>query len=115
LARIDWHIERDGACTTVSRRLPARFDVSAEAEFPLAHPARLAQQIRQDMWRALRNVRGFSPVVRIERREGSLLVTAGGQASAPISGVIENRITELLNDAVRRKRWLKWAKIGKGT
>ena len=97
---------------TVSRRLPARFDVSADAQFPLACPKRLAQQIRQDMWRVLQNVRGFSPVVRVEQQGDGLLVTAGGQASAPISGSIEYQISELLNDATRRKRWLNWAKIG---
>lgn len=99
---------------TVARRLPARFDVSARAEFPAVSPSRLARQIRQDMWRALQNVRGFSPVVRVERGDVGLVVTAGGQASKPIAPTLEHRIAEILGDTSRRARWINWASKGQG-
>src|SRR5690554_2439614 len=80
--RNGWHLMRDGDVLVLSRRLPARFDVSSSVALPVAGPrigrARLALQVRQDVWRALRDLRGFWPVVRIERSEDALHLTAGG-------------------------------------
>ena len=106
----NWHIEREGSCTTVARHLPARFDVSASAQFPLVSPTRLANQIRQDMWRALQSVRGFSPVICVEQVEAGLSVTAGGRVLRPVPAGLSSKIEELLNDSTRRARWIKWAK-----
>lgn len=105
----NWHIQRSGACVTLARHLPVRFDVSATARFPLVARTRLAHQIRQDMWRALQNLRGFSPVVQIEQIEGALSVTAGGRLGPPISGQVSEKIDALLHDGALRARWIKCA------
>lgn len=110
MTRSAWHTERDGACTTVARHWPARFDVRASAQFPAVNPARLAHQIRQDMWRALQNLRGFSPVVQVEQgHAGGLTVTAGGRACAPVPAKAAETIEALLQDAQMRNRWIKCA------
>ena len=62
---------------TLARHLPARFDFGVEAQFETMGKLRLAQQVRQDMWRALRDVRGFSPVVHVEEQDHGLRLRAG--------------------------------------
>ena len=105
-----WHMERTQESVTLSRGLPARFDVSACAEFPLLARGRLAHQIRQDMWRMLQDLRGFSPVVKVEQTETGLTVTAGGQVQAPIAAPVAGRIEAMLNDAAYRARWINCAR-----
>lgn len=56
---VRWHITRGVGELTLSRQLPARFDVVASTTLPEGDPLRLAHQIRQDMWRMLKRVRGF--------------------------------------------------------
>lgn len=105
-----WHILRDGASLTVARHLPARFDIGVEAGFPPMGRLRLAHQVRQDMWRALRNVRGFSPVVRVEARGEGLLLRAGGRLDRPAPrSVLEDRIAALLACPAHRARWQAYA------
>ena len=107
----NWHTQRNGTCVTISRELPARFDVSASAWFPVVARARLGHQIRQDMWRSLQNLRGFSPVVRVERVEDELLVTAGGRLGYPIARPrAGERSLTLLNDTGHRARWIRCAR-----
>ena len=74
MARKNWHIIRSGGELTLARRLPVRFDVAAQTTLPIAGKLRIAQQIRQDLWRLLRHVRGFCPVVRVEEDGTHLLV-----------------------------------------
>ncbi len=105
-----WHILRDGNSLTLTRHLPARFDLQAEAEFPLAGKLRLAQQVRQDMWRLLQNTRGFSPVVHVEERDHGLRLCAGGRVEGPAPRAELNiKIAELLNSPGHRRRWLAFA------
>lgn len=104
-----WHEARDAAGYTLARHWPPRFDVAASASFPEVRRGRLARQIRQDMWRALKGLRGFSPVVQVAPGEGGLTVTAGGRLPTSVPGV-ETRIQELLQDPSRRARWISWAK-----
>ncbi len=94
---------------TLARHLPARFDVAAFAQFPMVSKTRLAHQIRQDLWRCLQTVRGFSPVVQIEQADGILNVTAGGRAIQPVSRALEEQIEALLNDSSKRRRWIACA------
>jgi len=99
---------------TVARRVPARFDVVAEAKLPLhgagASKQRVAQQVRQDLWRALQDQRGFSPVVEVRDASDALLIRAGGQCDCPVARQsLEYRIADLLNDAVKRTRWVRFA------
>lgn len=113
MARGGWHILRDGAALTLARHLPVRFDLCAEAVFPPARKGRLAGQIRQDLWRLLKGLRGFSPVIRIEPAEAGLRVIAGGRAARPFPGArTEAAIAALLDCPVHRARWLAHAHPG---
>ena len=104
-----WHIIKDEGQVTVSRRLPARFDVSASTHLAGGNATRLAMQIRQDLWRALQHLRGFSPVVQITQSEGGLSVQAGGQLLGKVTPNLEAEIASVLENPEKRKRWLKCA------
>ncbi|MEM8633062.1 MAG: DUF6497 family protein [Pseudomonadota bacterium] len=109
-----WHILSQEGRYTLARHLPVRFDVWASALFPKMRKDRLARQIRQDMWRALRQTRGFSPVVQVSDTADGLEVKAGGRLSsrvrAPAS--MEETISDLLHDPAARVRWQRWAALG---
>jgi hypothetical protein len=113
-----WHLLRDGEVLTLSRHLPARFDVSAslvlQGQGRGIGRARLAHQVRQDVWRRLRDLRGFRPVVRIARAGDSLHLTAGGalQDGVPAAALrlrIEDMLRDLLSDPAHQSRWLRHA------
>lgn len=114
MSRTGWHTLREPGGVTVARALPPRFDVAAEARLPAARPGRLAHQIRQDLWRACRAVRGFSPVVRVEPAGEGVLVRAGGRLAAPAPPTLGARIAALLDDPANRRRWLANAAPRKG-
>lgn len=110
MLRKRWHILREDGALTLARHLPARFDLLARATFPPARKGRLAQQIRQDLWREMRDLRGFSPVVRVEEEGAGLRVTAGGRAARPFPRAqAEARIAALLGCPAHRARWLAHA------
>lgn len=110
-----WIVLRDGEVLTLARRLPARFDLSASTLLPHGGAglsrARLAHQLRQDIWRRLRDLRGFRPVVRIERSADALLVTVGGTLSQPRAPIAqaEAALADLLADPLHRARWMRHA------
>lgn len=110
-----WCLTRDGDVLTLSRRLPVRFDILVTADLPVTgrrvSRARLAHQLRQDVWRLLQDMRGFCPVVRIERSEDVLRVTVGGtlaQRPAPVARA-EAYLSDLLADPAHRARWMRHA------
>lgn len=112
-----WHLLRDGSVLVLSRRLPARFDLSASTVLHVAGKAvgraRLAHQLRQDVWRCLRDLRGFWPVVRVERREDALHLTVGGAlegGAVPVTQA-EEQLADLLADPAHRERWLRYAEV----
>ncbi|MEM9902530.1 MAG: hypothetical protein AAF865_14380 [Pseudomonadota bacterium] len=111
MARQTWHILRDGESLTVSRRLPVRWDVAGETDVPGARRRlRLAHQIRQDLWRALRRQRGFSPAVEVRRAGPRICVRAGGRIEGPFNRcTLEARIAVLLADDLARARWVRHA------
>ncbi|MEM8978556.1 MAG: hypothetical protein AAGD04_03675 [Pseudomonadota bacterium] len=111
MAKARWHILRSEDALTVSRVLPVRFDISAEAVFPLVHPLRLATQIRQDMWRLLQNLRGFAPAVEVVSEGGSLRVRAGGAVMGAVPGTAQMALEGLLNAAPNRARWCAYARL----
>ncbi|GGB95626.1 hypothetical protein GCM10011363_10400 [Marivita lacus] len=115
MARDGWHILRDEDGLTLARHLPARFDVSVEAEVPLCDAGRLARQVRQDMWRAMQRVRGFSPVVRVERLGDVMRVSAGGRVPAEARSDAQRKIADVLEDGRCRARWVRWAGACKHT
>ena len=109
MARTRWHILRDGTGLTLCRHLPPRFDFAANTVLPHGRALRLAHQIRQDLWRALQRVRGFSPVVRLEPDVGGWRVTAGGHVAGSVPAAVVAQADALLNDPSYRQRWLKHA------
>ena len=104
-----WHILTADGHVTVARHMPARFDVAARTCLPGGDALRLAMQIRQDMWRALRKLRGFSPVVRISPGSDGLSVTAGGRVAGPVPSIVAPQIETLLQTETHRARWLRCA------
>lgn len=109
--RDGWHLAREGEAVVLSRRWPPRFDVSAEVLFPPVRAGRLAHQVRQDLWRALKDVRGFSPVVRVEPEGEALRVTAGGRVDGAFPRrTVAKTVSDVLNDPVARRRWVQWAR-----
>lgn len=111
--RRKWQITRSSDCLALSRRGKVLFDVSASSLFPICARERLAHQIRQDLWRALQGLRGFSPVVLIEAHEVGLCVTAGGEVASGTfpKPAIEAQISKLLSAPDLRARWLRYAAI----
>lgn len=106
-----YHIHRAPKALTLARHAPARFDVAAEAAIPgAADPLSLAHQVRQDVWRAVRGLRGFSPVVQITTTDNTIHIRAGGRALVPISPTANSRIQAVLDDPANRSRWLKHAR-----
>lgn len=109
----NWHVTEESGAITLSRRLPARFDLSASTDLPAVAPLRLAQQIRQDIWRALRGVRGFAPVVRVETQAGRARVTAGGSVAGRFARPqAEAALRAVLDDPANRARWIRFARAG---
>ncbi|SDK10146.1 hypothetical protein SAMN04488026_103113 [Aliiruegeria lutimaris] len=101
-------MRREGARLVLARHLPARFDVVAETTLPKAGRERIAQQVRQDMWRALKGQRGFSPVVEVASCETGLRVRAGGRVEAARfdRNRLEARIASVLEAPEKRRRWV---------
>lgn len=108
-----WITTRSETSFRVARARAVRWDVQAQVLFPECRPSRLARQIRQDMWRQLQNLRGFSPIVEIIRVEGGLMAKAGGQIDGRFPRAhVEGLIAAVLDDPVRRARWLQHARRG---
>ena len=115
MTRNAWHILKDDQSVTVARRVPARFDVASEAVLPLGDKLRVAQQVRQDLWRALQNQRGFSPVVEVREQGEHLSIRAGGQCDRKVArAALETCISEVLNDSGKRARWVRFAQRRSG-
>ena len=114
MPRTTWHIQRDAKAITLCRHIPARFDVSASTTLPHGSGTRLAHQIRQDMWRALQSVRGFSPTVHLQASGAGWDVTAGGRLMGPPAESMTQRIADVLSNPENRARWVRLARKGKG-
>ncbi len=100
--------QAEGGGVVLSRGC-ARFDVAAETHLPAAAPAAVAQQVRQDVWRALRRLRGFAPVVSVTPDGAGLRVIAGGAVAGAIPPGTGARIAAVLEDRGNRARWLAHA------
>lgn len=108
MRRDRWHvIEEEGGALVMARRWPLRFDLAVSAQLPDAGRRWIAHQLRQDLWRALRGIRGFAPAVRVVRHTGGLCVTAGGEVAGRFDRAhAEARIAAMLADRANRARWL---------
>jgi len=109
-----WIIAQEAGRYTLARHWPAQFDLSVSTHLPIGlRPGRLARQIRQDLWRELRNLRGFSPVVEIVTNADGMLVRAGGRLLAGPGPVgTRERLEALISEPARRERWCHWARAG---
>ncbi|MEX0369598.1 MAG: hypothetical protein AB3N09_03145 [Tateyamaria sp.] len=113
MARARWHILRDGMGLTLCRHLPPRFDFAVRSRISGGGAVRLAHQIRQDLWRALQTVRGYSPVVRLDRVDAGWHVTAGGRAAGPVPDTVMSRAEAVLEDPGNRARWLRYSEAAR--
>lgn len=108
-----WHILRVGDTLTLARHMPVRFDVVAQTTLPACHPLRLAHQIRQDIWRALQSLRGFSPVIEVRVQEEAAHIRAGGRVFGAepnaVPPVTVSRLREVLDAPANRARWVRYA------
>lgn len=107
-----WHVLQEGDTVTLCRQRPARFDFAVHTVLPRGRPTRLVHQIRQDLWRALQHVRGFSPVVRLEPVSAGWAVSAGGRTLGQIAPDTLERATAVLEHAGNRARWMRYAAGG---
>ena len=98
----------------VLARGAVRFDVSAETRLPAASPAGIAHQIRQDLWRRLRRLRGFAPVVSVTPDGDGLHIVAGGVVTGAIPPGTGAEIAAVLEHRGNRARWLAHARRGQG-
>lgn len=106
-----WHVLDDGTALTLARRLPPRFDLSEERQFPPLRRRALAHEIRKDVWRALRTLRGFTPVVKVIRAGDGLTVRAGGACTGTVPEIAATRLAAVLDCPVRRARWERHARL----
>ncbi len=106
-----WHVIDDGTALTLARRLPPRFDLSEERPFPPVRRHALAHEIRKDVWRALRDLRGFTPVVHVTRAGDGLTVRAGGACDGAVPAVAGARLAAVLDCPMRRARWIRHARL----
>lgn len=111
MSRSRWHMTREGGGVVLARGAE-RFDVAAETRLPAAPPVRIAHQVRQDLWRALRRLRGFAPVVSARPEAGGLRVVAGGAVAGAIPPGTAEAIAAVLENPSNRARWLAHARRG---
>ncbi len=109
MARDLWHSHAEDGRYTLARHWPPRFDFAVETVLPPMRADRLARQVRQDMWRALQHLRGFSPVIEVETTEAGVRLRAGGRAMGPVPQKVRDQLQAVLSDPDRRARWARWA------
>lgn len=110
-----WHIIRDADSLTLSRHPVPRFDLSVTTAFPDLRMLPLAHMVRQDMWRALQDLRGFAPVVAVTRTDAGLDLRAGGAVHGRFPRArAEAQIQSLLQDPAHRNRWQRDARLTQG-
>ena len=104
-----WHTLTEGNTVTLCRQRPPRFDFAVHTVLPHGQPKRLAHQIRQDLWRALQHLRGFTPVVKLEPNAAGWAITAGGRAMGQVPPATLERAAAVLNNPGNRARWMRHA------
>lgn len=106
-----WHRWRDEDGSWVeARHWSVRWDVEVSTTLPRLRDQRLARAVRQEVWRELRDLRGYRPAVRVSTGADGVTVTAGGQVDACFPrACTEARIEAVLNDPSRRARWIAWS------
>ena len=112
-----WVIHDDGLSALLCpARGAVRWDIRVRRTIPGHAPtaqirARLACQIRQDLWRAVRHVRGFVPLVAVSDNSGVLVLEGGGRLDTA-SGhrpSLSTALGRVLDDPRNTTRWTAWA------
>lgn len=96
---------------------PARWDVAVTRAWPAAafSRRRYARQVRQDLWRAARNVRGFVPRVLVAADGAGVRITAGGaMATGRAAPGLADRLADILDNPNNRRRWDRYASARRG-
>ncbi|MEM1362870.1 MAG: hypothetical protein AAGF94_14345 [Pseudomonadota bacterium] len=116
MSRNALHMIRDGDVLILSRRPGLRAagpGVWAETRLPLGlRASTLAHEVRKDVWRALRSLRGLLPVVQIWpcQEAPGLRVRAGGMVTPSPPVVLQTKLQAVLNDRDIRARWIAHAR-----
>ena len=107
-----WVMQKTSGTFLICRRIPISFCFCVETHVPFLRLGLLASQIRQDMWKAMQNPRGFLSAVKIKKGTDDLYVLVGGQLNCPVHlGSVEMRLREPLNYPQMRTWWLQFAAI----
>lgn len=106
-----WYTFRDDdGAWTEARHWNIRWDVAVTTTLPRLRDTRLARAVRQDLWRELRDLRGFRPAVKVSPGAKGVTVTAGGQVDGTFPRTrTEARVAALLEDPAHRARWTVWS------
>lgn len=102
--------------------MPDRWDVAVERRWPTGPVSRrrYARQVRQDIWRAAQAVRGFVPRVVVATDPTHIHITGGGVMAAGRKGHclppgLHDRIADILDNPMNRRRWAAHARAKEGT
>lgn len=106
-----WHRWRDEEGAWIeARHWALRWDVEASTTLPRVREDRLARAVRQDLWRSLRDLRGFRPAVKVSTGANEVTLTVGGQIDCTYPPAkTKARIAELLENPSIRARWVTWS------
>ena len=111
-----WALTQSPDATLLHRDgFPPGWTVETQVRVPIAlsqsQRARLAHQVRQDIWRANRQVRGFLPVIEVSTNADETVIRAGGSLMTRSGHVptIAAAIARVLDDERNQARWLAHA------
>ena len=105
--------ETEAGLLHVRAGIPDRWDIAVRRVWAVGGPVsrrRYARQVRQDIWRAARAVRGFVPRVLVARTSRTIEITGGGTCLGARPPVLAQRIATLLDNPANRARWDAFAR-----
>ena len=107
-----WAVQKVSGMFLICQRIPVRFDACAETRFPFLRICLLVGQIRQGMWRASQNSRGFFSAFAIKKGTDHLTLWVRVQLNYHEHlGPVEVRLRELLHKSQMRTPWLQFGVI----
>ena len=99
--------------------LADRWDIAVSRDLPSTSAisrSRYAAQVRQDIWRALQDIRGFVPRVLVQTGPESIQITGGGtQVTGRTTPGMAARIAHILDNPDNRRRWANHARARANT
>jgi hypothetical protein len=97
--------------------VPDRWDVSIDRRWAVPGAIsrrRYASQVRQDLWRAARGLRGFVPRVLVGSDGEDILITGGGVlVTGHMPPGLPERLAAILDNPNNRRRWGRHASARK--